>query len=128
MGFNYRMPNLNAALLVAQMESLDSFLTSKRKLAKLYEDCYKKTDVKFFCEPRNAKSNYWLQTILLEDKKKRDEALEYLNKHGVMCRPIWRLLSELDMFKECQKDELKNAKFLEDRVVNIPSRDRKSVV
>ncbi|MDC1069008.1 LegC family aminotransferase, partial [Candidatus Kapabacteria bacterium] len=120
-GFNYRMPNLNAALLVAQLENLDKFLESKRKLATLYKDFFKSSGVEFFCEPKNAKSNYWLQTIKLKSKKERDEFLEFTNQNGVMTRPIWKLMSDLEMFKNCQKSDLSNSINLADRIVNLPS-------
>ena len=77
--------------------------------------------VKFIEEPENSKSNYWLQAVLLENVKQRDDFLEFTNKNGVMTRPIWKLMNELEMFKDCQKTDLKNAKYLEERVVNIPS-------
>ena len=119
--YNYRLPNINAALLVAQMENLDRFLESKRELALSYEEFFKTINIDFIKEPKDSKSNYWLQAILLNDLKQRDEFLEFTNKNGVMTRPIWRLMNELEMYKYCQKDELKNAKYLEERVVNIPS-------
>ena len=119
--YNYRLPNINAALLVAQMENLDRFLNSKRELALSYEEFFKTSNIDFIKEPKDSKSNYWLQAILLNDLKQRDEFLEFTNKNGVMTRPIWRLMNELEMYKYCQKDELKNAKYLEERVVNIPS-------
>ena len=120
-GFNYRMPNINAALLVAQLEQLNDFLEAKRKLALKYKEFFSKNGMTFIEEPKNSKSNYWLQAVLLKDKSQRDEFLEFTNKNAVMTRPIWRLMNELEMFKDCQKDDLKNAKFLEERVVNIPS-------
>ena len=120
-GYNYRLPNLNAALLVAQLEQLDKFLDSKTELASLYEEFFKSQDIEFIKQPQNSKSNYWLQAVLLKDKKQRDEFLEFTNKNGVMTRPIWKLMNELEMFKECQKTTLENAKYLEERVVNIPS-------
>ena len=120
-GYNYRMPNLNAALLVAQLESLDIFIKNKRKLAKKYEGFFKNTDYNFFKEPINSRSNYWLNLIILKDKKKRDQFLEKTNSKGIMTRPIWKLMSELKMFKDCQIGSLKNVKYLQDRVVNIPS-------
>lgn len=119
--YNYRLPNINAALLVAQMENLDNFLKSKRELALVYEEFFKALDIDFIKEPKNSKSNYWLQAVLLDDVKPRDEFLDFTNKNGVMTRPIWRLMNELEMYKTCQKDDLKNAKYLEQRVVNIPS-------
>ncbi|MFA6192775.1 MAG: LegC family aminotransferase [Sulfurimonas sp.] len=121
-GYNYRMPNLNAALLVAQLEQLDGFLENKRALAKEYAEYFRKSaDIKFIKEPKDAKANYWLQAVLLKDKKKRDEFLEFTNKNGVMTRPIWRLMNELEMFKTCQCSDLTHSKYLEERVVNIPS-------
>jgi len=121
-GFNYRMPNINAALLVAQMEQLERFLADKRALAKEYETFFKNfDDIAFIKEPKDAKSNYWLNAIILKDKSARDAFLEYSNAHGVMSRPVWRLLSELEMFTECYNDGLENSKYLQERVVNIPS-------
>jgi len=119
--YNYRLPNLNAALLVAQLEQLDKFLISKRDLADKYKEFFSNRNIKFVEEPKNSKSNYWLQTIIFDDVGQRDEFLEFSNKNGVMTRPIWRLMNELDMYRNCQKTNLENAKFLEQRVVNIPS-------
>jgi perosamine synthetase len=120
-GYNYRLPNINAALLVAQLEQLDKFLKSKRELATKYKEFFSNLDINFIEEPKDSKANYWLQAILLNDINQRNEFLEFSNKNGVMTRPIWRLMNELEMFKDCQKDDLKNAKYLEERVVNIPS-------
>ncbi len=122
LAYNYRMPNLNAALLLAQLEQLDDFLQSKRVLASHYENFFKDdAKLEFIKEPHDAKSNYWLQALIVKDKNQRDDLLKCLNDNGVMCRPIWKLLSELLMYKNCQNDGLKNAKYLEQRVVNIPS-------
>jgi aminotransferase in exopolysaccharide biosynthesis len=120
-GYNYRLPNINAALLVAQFESLGVFLESKRELAKSYEEFFAKQNIQFITEPKDAQSNYWLQAVLLQDKQQRDAFLDFTNKNGVMTRPIWQLMNELAMFENCQCTELKNAKYLEERVVNIPS-------
>ena len=120
-GYNYRMPNLNAALLVAQLEQLDKFVESKKELAKLYEKFFSSSDIEFVKELKDSTSNYWLQAIKLNSKIQRDEFLEFTNENGVMTRPIWKLMNELEMFKDCQKTDLKNAKYLEQRVVNIPS-------
>ncbi|MFX4235826.1 LegC family aminotransferase [Aliarcobacter butzleri] len=120
-GYNYRLPNINAALLVAQLEQLEKFLVSKRELAKIYDEFFSSNSIKFIKESENSKSNYWLQAVLLNDINQRNEFLEFTNKNGVMTRPIWKLMNELEMFKYCQKDDLKNAKYLEERVVNIPS-------
>lgn len=120
-GYNYRMPNLNAALLVAQLERLNDFITNKRNLANMYENFFKSMDYNFFKEPKDSRSNYWLNSIILKDKTHRDKFLEDTNSNGVMTRPIWKLMDELPMFKDAQCDNLKNSKWLEERVVNIPS-------
>ena len=120
-GYNYRMPNLNAALLVAQLEKLNDFITNKRNLANKYEAFFKDTDYNFFKEPKNSKSNYWLNSIILKDKHQRDKFLEETNFNGVMTRPIWILMNKLPMFKDAQCADLKNSEWLDERVVNIPS-------
>jgi perosamine synthetase len=120
-GYNYRMPNLNAAFLVAQMEQLNSFLINKRELSNLYENFFKQTEIKFKLEPTHSKSNYWLSSIELKDKETRDKFLEFTNDQGVMTRPIWALMSKLKMFENCLKGDLTNSEFLEERIVNIPS-------
>jgi perosamine synthetase len=120
-GYNYRMPNLNAALLTAQLENLDSFLISKRKLAMTYKSFFSDKDCQFFEEPLQSKSNYWLNLILLEDEKQRDLFLDEANSKGLMARPIWTLMNKLPMFKNSHCDELVNARWLEERAVNIPS-------
>ena len=120
-GYNYRMPNLNAALLVAQLENLDKFVNKKRKLAKLYENFFKNTDYIFIKEPKGCKSNYWLNSIILNNKEERDQFLEFANEKGVMTRPIWTLMNRLPMFKQAECGNLKNSEWLYDHVVNIPS-------
>jgi perosamine synthetase len=120
-GYNYRMPNLNAALLLAQFENLDNFISNKRKLANNYEVFFSGSEYNFYKEPKCSKSNYWLNTILLKNKQQRDEFLEETNSNDVMTRPVWRLMNELEIFKDCQCSDLKNAKYLEERIVNIPS-------
>ena len=120
-GYNYRMPNLNAALLVAQLEQLDKFLESKRELASVYEEFFKDSDISFIKEPKDSQSNYWLQAVMLKNEDQRNEFLKFTNSKGIMTRPIWRLMNELEMFKDCQSTTLENSKYLEQRVVNIPS-------
>ena len=120
-GYNYRLPNLNAALACAQLEQLDSFIDRKRKLAETYKTFFESLGIPFIHEPEHARSNYWLNTIILPDSKTHDEFLKVTNNANVMTRPVWRLLSKLDMYKTCQTDALTNAKWLEERVVNIPS-------
>ena len=120
-GYNYRMPNLNAALLVAQLENLDDFKARKRKLAHTYEIFFSNTPYSFVKEPKECKSNYWLNAIILKDKRQRDGFLEKTNFSGVMTRPIWTLMNKLPAFSKAQCGNLENSEWLEDRVVNIPS-------
>jgi len=115
------LPNINAALLVAQLEQLDKFITSKRDLAIKYKEFFAINNISFITEPKDSKSNYWLQAVLLDDENQRNEFLKFTNKNGVMTRPIWKLMNELEMFKDYQSTTLDNAKYLEQRVVNIPS-------
>ena len=121
LGYNFRMPNLNAALACAQLENLQLFLKNKRSLAKKYQNFFSKKGVNFRTETEGTKSNYWLMCIELESKKERDLFLKTSNDFGVMTRPIWQLMYRLPMYKECQIDDQKNAKYLEERIVNIPS-------
>jgi perosamine synthetase len=120
-GYNYRMPNLNAALLVGQLENLSVFLENKRSLAQKYADFFKGTEFQFLEEPSEAVSNYWLNAILIDSEKKRNEFLRFTNENNVMTRPVWQLMCRLKMFKNCPKGELPNAEYLEKRIVNIPS-------
>lgn len=120
-GYNYRMPNLNAALGCAQMERLEEFLIAKAKLANQWQTFFKNSGIDFFTAIDGNKSNHWLNTLVLNSREVRDEFLKFTNKNDVMTRPIWTLMSKLPMFKDCQTDGLKNSIWLEDRVVNIPS-------
>jgi len=120
-GYNYRLPNLNAALGCAQMEILDTILKNKRTLAEEYMQFFTKQNIDFVSELPETKVNYWLNAIILKDKKERDQFLKETNASGVMSRPIWALMNKLDMFKECQATDLPNSLWLEERVVNIPS-------
>ncbi len=120
-GYNYRMPNLNAALIVAQLEQLDGFLKSKRSLAKKYKDFFQNGDIHFVSDSENTKSNYWLNSIILKNKAQRSLFLDETNSQGVMTRPIWTLMNKLSIFKHAQCGDLTNAEWLEERVVNIPS-------
>ena len=104
-----------------QLEQLDSFVENKRELASRYHEFFESLDIHFVHEPQHTRSNYWLNGIILSDKKTRDEFLKATNEAGVMTRPVWRLLNKLDMYKDCQTDALENAQWLEERVVNIPS-------
>lgn len=120
-GYNYRMPNINAALMCAQLEQLNSFLANKRELATNYQNFFRGSDIEFMTEPVNSKSNYWLCAVLLKDRKTRDEFLKYTNDNGVMTRPSWTLMNKLEMFKHSECANIDNAMMLEDRLVNIPS-------
>jgi perosamine synthetase len=120
-GYNYRMPNLNAALLIAQLENLENFVHNKRELAHMYEEFFNDTDYVFVKEPINAKSNYWINSIIFKNKEQRNAFLSEADYQGVMTRPIWTLMNKLSMFKDAQHDDLTNASWLEDRIVNIPS-------
>jgi len=120
-GYNYRMPNLNAALLIAQFENLDLFLANKRELALLYRDFFVVNGITFAVEPKESRSNYWLNAIVLKDKAERDTFLDETNTGGVMTRPIWTLMNKLEMFRNNQCGNLDNALWLEERVVNLPS-------
>jgi aminotransferase in exopolysaccharide biosynthesis len=121
LGYNYRMPNLNAALACAQLEKLNWFLEKKRELAKSYKEFFEGTEVKFRTELPETKANYWLMCVELENRKARDLFLKETNEAKVMTRPIWELMFRLPMYQDCLKDEQLNAKFLADRIVNIPS-------
>lgn len=120
-GYNYRMPNLNAALACAQLEQLAMFVENKRALATKYNALFRALSISFVNEPVNTKANYWLNAVLLKDRTERDEFLTYCNDNGVMTRPIWELMSRLEMFKHCQTDSLANSIWIADRLVNIPS-------
>jgi len=127
-GFNYRLPNINAALGCAQMEMLQGFLKKKRELAATYQDFFDSIGISFVGEAKGAKSNYWLNAILFKDIDQRNGFLEYSNAHGVMTRPLWNLTPKLPMYSDCQADELTHARWLEERLVNIPGGHCKSCV
>lgn len=121
-GYNYRMPNINAALGCAQLEHLDEFIADKRETAKAYADFFKSIDgIDFFTEPENCFSNYWLNVVMLKDKNAQQAFLQETNDNGVMTRPIWELMNRLSMFENCEHDGLENTIWFADRVVNIPS-------
>jgi aminotransferase in exopolysaccharide biosynthesis len=120
-GYNYRLPNLNAALGCAQLERLESFIKSKRILAERYKEVLKDTSLEFVCEPADCRSNYWLNSIICESRVHRDEFLKVTNKSRVMTRPIWALMNHLSMYAQSLKGDLTNAEWLEARIVNLPS-------
>ncbi len=121
LGYNFRMPNLNAALACAQLEQLDGFLENKRKLAKEYQSFFATNGIQFRTETPESKANYWLMSVELENKAERELFLSSTNANAVMTRPIWQLMYRLPMYAHCQRDEQLNAQFLEERIVNIPS-------
>jgi perosamine synthetase len=120
-GYNYRMPNINAAIGCAQMEKLDFFVEKKRWLAGQYFEFFNSLGIQFFLEPDHCHSNYWLNAIICKNLQEREEFLKFTNENKVMTRPIWKLMTELPMFHNCPKGDLANAYWLADRVVNIPS-------
>ena len=121
MGYNFRMPNLNAALACAQLEQLDGFLENKRKLAKEYQSFFAANGIQFRTETPETKANYWLMCVELKNKAERELFLAATNANAVMTRPIWQLMYRLPMYANCQRDGQFNAQFLEERIVNIPS-------
>lgn len=124
LGFNYRLPNLNAALALAQLEQLPNFLQDKLEVAKSYEEFCEKNGIEFIKAREGTMPNFWLNAIKLEDKAQRDEFLAQSNSCGIMTRPIWYLNHQNPMYSHCQKDELKNSIHLQDRIVNLPSSAR----
>ena len=120
-GYNLRMPNVNAAIGCAQMEYLDDILANKRRTAALYADFFNSQGIQFFVEPSEAISNYWLNAIILEDRKERESFLEFSNDNEVQTRPVWTLMTKLEPYTQCSRIAVPNAEWLEDRVVNIPS-------
>jgi aminotransferase in exopolysaccharide biosynthesis len=121
LGFNFRMPNLNAALACAQLEQLNLFLANKRELALEYKSFFDATGIKFRTETPGTEANYWLMCVELDNQKERDLFLTETNNAKVMTRPIWQLMYRLPMYANCQRDQQSNAQFLEERIVNIPS-------
>ncbi|MDW9446138.1 LegC family aminotransferase [Sinorhizobium meliloti] len=120
--FNYRMPNINAALGCAQLQKLPAFLRAKRALAKRYSEALAGlAGLRFFAEPHGAESNYWLNAIILDDPAQRDEFLATSNDAGIMTRPCWTLMCDLPMYRECPQMELPVARAIVSRLVNIPS-------
>ena len=123
-GFNYRLPNLNAALGCAQLEQLDGFLASKRRLAAAYQRAFAGVPgVQFSREPEGTTSNYWLNAILLDEAHAdlRDEVLTALNASGFGARPTWTLMHRLPMFAACPRGDLRVAESIERRLINLPS-------
>ena len=121
-GYNYRMPNINAALGCAQLEHLDEFIADKRQTAKAYAEFFQNVEsIDFFTEPKHCFSNYWLNVVMLKDRDAQQAFLQETNDNGVMTRPIWELMNRLPMFENCEHDSLENTIWFADRVVNVPS-------
>ncbi len=120
-GFNYRLPNLNAALGCAQMEALPEFLIQKRILAEHYRTLFSESDFQFVIEPEYAQSNYWLNAIICPDIESRNLLLKETNEQGVMTRPVWQLMHRLPMFKNTLKGDLKVSEWVEAHLINLPS-------
>lgn len=119
--YNYRLPNLNAALGCAQLEQLEGFVREKRELAGYYEEHLKGSELEFVKEPPESRSNYWLNAVICQGQEQRDELLKISNEQGVMTRPVWRLMNRLSMFAGCLQGGLEQANWLESRIVNLPS-------
>jgi perosamine synthetase len=120
-GYNYRMPNVNAAIGCAQMEQLPDFLKNKRELAHSYRIFFDDLGIAFINEPEQCTSNFWLNAIQFSSRAERDKFLDFSNSHGVQTRPAWTLMNKLPMFRSCQTTSLENSVWLEERIVNLPS-------
>lgn len=120
-GYNYRLPNLNAALGCAQLEQLEGFIANKRELAARYAAHLSDSALRFVTEPKDCRSNYWLNAVVCESREHRDALLKSTNEKGVMTRPIWALMNHLPMYANCRRGELTNAEWLEAHIVNLPS-------
>lgn len=122
LGYNYRMPNINAALGCAQMEQLEDILKNKRETADAYNTFFaKQKGIRFVKEREGTKANYWLNAVVFDNLESRNHFLKYTNDNGVMTRPVWTLMYRLPMYRECFRIDTPNAEWLEERVVNIPS-------
>ena len=119
--FNYRMPNINAALGCGQLSQLEHYIAKKRDLAESYRKFFDNSEFQFVNEPPNAKSNYWLNAVVCESRQARDHLLKTTNDAGVMTRPVWKLMHLLPMYRDCPRGPLLSSEYLADRVVNLPS-------
>ncbi len=120
-GYNYRMPNLNAALGLAQFERLSEMLESKREIAKAYQLWGEENDVLFIKEQEGSRANYWLNCMIVEDLDQRNEFLTFTKKNDLMTRPSWKPMHQLDLYKDCLKFNLNNTEWIHDRLINVPS-------
>jgi perosamine synthetase len=120
-GYNYRLPNINAAVGCAQIECFAGVLENKRTTAQMYNQFFQDIGIPFITEPAHARSNYWLNAIVLKDRQEREQFLAYSREKGIQTRPVWILMPNLPMYRHCQCTPLEIAQLLEDRLVNIPS-------
>ena len=120
-GYNYRMPNINAALGCAQLEKLPEFIERKRILAARYQEFFAGSDIRFVTEPPDSLSNYWLNAIILQDRSARDSFLMLTNKNGISTRPAWKLINQFKMYSNSRVIDIRNAEWIADRIVNLPS-------
>ena len=125
-GYNFRMPNINAALGLAQMEQLPIFLQKKRNLAKQYQEFFSNNEIHYFDEPHNTRSNFWLNTILLSDEEQKKVFLNEAQQHGIGARSLWRPMHLLNIYSNYQRDKQINAEWIYQRAVNLPSSVRLS--
>lgn len=121
MGYNYRCPNINAALACAQLEQLDNFIDNKRNTAEIYANKLPSLGINHIGEPTDSRSNFWLNAVMLNSQEEKLQFLEETNDAGVMTRPVWGLLHQLPHLLHCGHDSLENSIFIEQRLVNIPS-------
>lgn len=128
LGYNFRMPNINAAVGVAQLEKIDVFIKNKRRIADLYGEFLSSIGVTYVKEREGTFSNYWLNTVILDSKTEKEQFLKTTNDNGIMTRPAWKLSNELGMYKNCQCGNVDNSNWLQDRVVNIPSGVSKKLI
>jgi len=120
-GYNYRLPNINAAVGCAQMEGFPKTLENKRATAQLYREFFQRMGIAFIQEPVDSRSNYWLNAVLMDDRKQRDGFLNYAAEKRVQARPVWRLMTNLPMYRNCESISLEAALWLEGRLINLPS-------
>lgn len=120
-GFNYRMPNLNAALGCGQMEQLDRFIADKRQIAAVYQEFFADSDFRFVKEPPYARSNYWLNAVVCPTAETKTQLLETAAESGIMLRPAWRPTHQLAMYQHCMRTDLAVTEYLAERLVNLPS-------
>jgi aminotransferase in exopolysaccharide biosynthesis len=120
-GFNYRLPNINAALGVAQMEQLPGFLEEKRALANQYREFFRESEFSFVDEPDGCKSNFWLNAVICPSRDAREFLIKETNGSGIMTRPVWQLMNDLPMYQDCMHDSLTNSRYIAERLVNLPS-------